>query len=165
MQNRFAKYLLNCFWLTIPATLVSVFCARYLPGPYQNNIFWNNIPPLVEYGENIFRTIVIILPAFFPFNHTTKLQKTGLYVYIIGTAIYIISYMLLIYLPESSWSKSLLGFSAPATTPLIWLVGISLVMDKPYFNIKYRKGIYILFVVIFCVFHFIHTSIIYDRYF
>lgn len=164
-QSGLTKYLFNCFWLIIPPLLISFFLLKYLPEAFQANIFWSNIPLSVKNLENIFRIIVMTLPVFFPIISKTQFQRTGLVVYFIGVMLYLFSYLALIYFPESSWSTSLIGFSAPATTPLIWLTGIGLVMEKPFFNIKYNKWIYIILVLAFCVFHFIHTSIIYNRYY
>ncbi len=163
-QNIHVNYLFNCFWVTIPPTLISVLLTNHLPEVFQTKIFWDNIPPFVKYPENIFRTLVITLPVFFPLNIANKLQRVGLLIYFIGLAVYLLSYVSLIYFAESSWGKSLVGFSAPATTPLIWFVGIGLIMGKPFFNITYSKWVYITLIITFCVFHFTHTSIIYSRF-
>jgi hypothetical protein len=164
-ERKISNYLSNCLWLTIAPTLLSIFLAKYLPDSFQKNQFWNAIPVDIKFLENIFRTIVIILPVFFPISLTKKLQKAGLSVYLTGIALYLLSYAAQIYFPESNWSQSLIGFTAPATSPVIWLTGIGLIMDKSFFNIKYRKWIYIIFAIAFCVFHFIHTSIVYYRYY
>ena len=164
-QISLIKYLFNCFWLIIPLLLISFFLVKYLPEAFQVNIFWSNIPLPVKNFENIFRIIVMALPVFFPFFIKSKIQRTGLAVYFTGVILYLFSYLALIYFPESNWGKSLIGFTAPATTPVLWLTGIGLIMNKPFFNIQYRKWIYIILVIAFCVFHFIHTNIIYNRYY
>jgi hypothetical protein len=159
------KYLLNCIWLLLPPNLISLFLAKYLPEPFQAKLFWNDIPPVIKFFENILRIVVMALPVFFSLSITTNKKRKGLFIYSVGLVFYLLSYILLIYLPESYWSKSLIGFTAPATTPLIWFVGIGLIMDKPFFNIKYRRWVYMIIVIAFCVFHFVHTSIIYNRYY
>ena len=164
-QNRLTKYLFNCFLLIIPPLLISFFLFKYLPAAFQTNIFWSNIPLPVKIFENIFRIIVMALPVFFPIISKTQFQRTGLAVYFTGVILYLFSYLALIYFPESNWSKSLIGFTAPATTPLIWLTGIGLIMEKPFFKITYRNWMYMILVIAFCVFHFIHTNIIYNRYY
>jgi hypothetical protein len=163
-QNNPAKYLFNCFWLLAPPLLISFLLLKYLPETFQTKIFWKNIPSSVKYSENTLRMMVMIFPLFFPLTITTKLQKAGLAVYLIGVTLYLFSYLTLIYFPESNWCKSLIGFSAPATTPLIWFMGIGLIMDKPYFTVYYKKWIYLTIAIVFCIFHFTHTSIIYYRY-
>jgi hypothetical protein len=159
------KYLLNCFWLLLPPNLISLFLAKFLPEAFQAKLFWNDIPPAIKFFENGIRIVVMMLPVFFPLSIATNEQRKGLFIYSIGLVLYLLSYLLLIYLPESYWSKSLIGFTAPATTPLVWFVGISLIMNKPFFNIKYSKWIYIILLIAFCVFHFMHVSIIYHRYY
>ena len=164
-QSSFSNYLFNCFWLIIPPLFISFCLLKYLPEAFQTKTFWSNIPLPVKTLENIFRIIVIALPVFFPLIIKNKRQRVGLAVYFTGVVLYLFSYLALIYFPESYWGTSVIGFSAPATTPLIWFTGIGLVMGKPFFNIKYNKWIYIILVIVFCVFHFIHTIIIYHRYY
>jgi hypothetical protein len=165
MKINLSKYLINCFWLLLPPNLISLFLAKYLPETFKANIFWNDIPAAIKFFENVLRIVVMALPVFFPLSIKTNEQRKGLFIYGIGIMLYLLSYLLLIYLPESYWSKSLIGFTAPATTPLIWFVGIGLIMDKPFFNIKYSKWIYLILVIAFCMFHFIHASIIYFRHY
>ncbi len=164
-KRKFTKYLLNCFWLMLPPNLISLLLWAYLPEPFQSNLFGKDIPAFIKFFENVLRIVVMVLPVFFPLSITTNEQRRGLFIYSIGLVLYLFSYLTLIYFPESSWGKSLIGFTAPATTPLIWFVGIGLIMDKPFFNIQYSKWIYIILVIAFCIFHFIHTNIIYNRYY
>ncbi len=56
--------LFNCFWLIVPVLLWNLLFT--LPGKYSPGIFWHNIPPLIAYGENIFRTVVILFPLLMP---------------------------------------------------------------------------------------------------
>jgi hypothetical protein len=163
MKNNFSKYLINCFWLLLPPNLISLFLAKYLPEAFQANLFWNDIPPAIKFFENILRVVVMVIPVLFPLSITTNKQQKGLFIYSIGLVLYLLSYLLLIYLPESAWSKSLIGFTAPATAPLIWFLGISFIMDIPFFNVPYKRWIYMILVITFCMFHFMHTSIIYYR--
>jgi hypothetical protein len=164
-QINLKKYLFNCFWLTLPPTLISLFLMKYLPASFQANLFWNNIPPPISLFENTFRTLVIMLPIFFPLGISTKSQHIGLYIYGIGIVLYLLSYIALIVSPVSYWSQSLIGFTAPASTPLIWFVGIGLIMEKPFFNVPYKRWFYMVLVGLFISFHFTHTLIIYYRYF
>jgi hypothetical protein len=151
------KYLLSCLWLILPPNLISLFLAKYLPEPFQANFFWDNIPPAIKFFENVLRIAVMMLTVLFPLALKTNEQRKGLSIYSVGLVLYLLSYILLIYLPESAWSKSLIGFTAPATTPLIWFVGIGLIMDKPFFNIKYNKWIYMILVIaFFCISFYTH---------
>jgi hypothetical protein len=93
----------------------------------------------------------------------TKIQKIGLIIYLIGLIVYFLSWTLQIYLSESFWSKSLLGFMAPAYTTIIWLVGIGLVGTKNFLKIPYFWVIYFCLTAIFVIFHSTHVYIVFHR--
>ncbi|GEM_PF-576120 len=153
----FYKYLLNCFLLTLPILVWNIFLTNKLPKAFQPDIFWNKIPVFLTYGENISRAIVFALTLFMPLSIATPLQKKGLLLYLGGTLLYILSWLTLIYFSESQWSNTLLGFMAPAYTPFFWLIGIGLIGDSFYFNLPYRRWLFILTSIIFLVFHNLHT--------
>lgn len=83
--------------------------------------------------------------------------------YLAGTIIYFMSWLLLIYYPESAWSQSVFGFMAPAYTPLLWLIGIGLVGKSFYFKFEHARLMYFLIVADFIVLHNIHALLIYTR--
>jgi hypothetical protein len=161
--NKFQKYFFNCFLLTIPILAWNLIFANKLPKAFQPEIFWNDIPTFLTYGENISRTIVFIFTALMPLKILTNTQKKGFFVYVFGILIYFASWLLLIYFPNSLWSNSVLGFSAPAYTPLFWLVGIGLIGDPMYFDIHYKKWFFMLILAVFLIFHNAHTYLIYFR--
>jgi len=125
--------------------------------------FWKDIPPVVGIIENTLRIIVFILPLLMPLTIKTSRQKIGLGIYLVGAAIYFLSWILQIYSPESAWSSSLFGFLAPAYTSLIWLIGIGLIGDKLFARVPYKPIAYITIATIFVVFHTTHTYIVYTR--
>ena len=86
------------------------------------------------------------------------MQKRGLLFYLAGVAIYFLSWVLLLFFPENLWSVSLLGFLAPAYTPLIWLIGIALLGEKFYFPARYKPIYYITPSVLFLIFHCAHSN-------
>ncbi len=157
------KYLINCFLLTIPILVWNIALADKLPKAFQPEIFWNALPSLLTYGEHISRGLVLGLTWFMPLSLSTSIQKKGVFLYAGGTILYAVSWLLLIYFPGSAWSKSLLGFLAPAYTPLFWLVGIGLIGDSFHFNLPYRRWFFMLVSFIFLIFHNLHTYIIYLR--
>lgn len=157
------KYLLNCFLLTLPIMIWNIVMTNKLPPAYQPNIFWKDIPAWLKYAENISRTLIFILALLMPLSISTSTQKRGLILYIGGTILYFTSWLVLIYLPDSSWSSNILGFMAPAYTPLLWLTGIGLIGNSFYFNLPYRRWFFILTVIIFLLFHNFHTMTIYFR--
>jgi len=157
------QYLSNCFLLTIPILLWDFIFTVSLPPSFQPEIFWDNIPSFIAYGENISRMMMFILMLLMPLKLSTRMQKRGFAIYGIGILVYFASWLSLIYLPNSTWSSSLLGFLAPAYTPLFWLVGIGLIGDCFYFNLPYRKWIFFLAVGAFLIFHNWHTYLIFLR--
>lgn len=157
------KYSLNCFLLTLPILAWNIFLANKLPEEFQPGIFWKDIPAFLKYGENILRIAVFILALLMPLSISTATQKRGLFLYSAGTIVYFASWLALIYFPGSEWSNNLMGFMAPAYTPLFWLTGIGLIGNSFYFNLPYRRWIFILTAVLFLMFHNFHAVTIYFR--
>lgn len=155
------KYFLNCFILTIPILIWDILLTNKLPETTKPEISFQNISPFIIYGENIVRTIVFALMVFMPIKISKTIQKQGLLLFIIGTLIYFASWLVLIYYPDSLWSKSTLGILSPAYTPLLWLIGIGLIGDSFYFNLSYNRWVFISLSILFLVFHNIHTYKIY----
>ncbi len=157
------KYLKNCFWLLIPILLWNLLFAAELPKYYQPEIFWKDIPQFIGTTENIFRIIIMVIPAFLVFSVETKSQHIGLWMYVIGAILYYLSWLILMYYPESNWSQSAIGFMAPAFTPILWLVGIGLVGRESFFKIKNTTLIYISLSILFTFFHCLHAFWVFQR--
>ncbi|NLK56390.1 MAG: hypothetical protein GX292_02415 [Bacteroidales bacterium] len=157
------KYLLNCFLLTLPIMIWNIVLTNKLPQEYQPDIFWKDIPAWLKYAENISRTLIFILAFLMPLRISTLTQKRGFILYVVGTIVYFVSWLILIYLPDSSWSSNIFGFMAPAYTPLLWLIGIGLIGNSFYFNLPYKRWFFILTVIIFLIFHNFHAMTIYFR--
>ena len=157
------KYALSCFLLTIPIHVWNIFLTNKLPKEFQSEIFKNDIPVFLTYGENISRLVVLMLPLLMPLRILTNTQKRGLFLYIAGTILYFASWLAMIYFPHSDWSNSVFGFMAPAYTPLFWLTGIGLIGYSFYFNLPYRRWYYILISIVFLIFHNLHVMTIYFR--
>ncbi len=157
------NYLLNCGLLLLPIMAWNIVFASVLPRAYSAEVFWKDIPSFLASGENSFRLIIFIMPFFMPLRIETQIQKAGLWLYAIGTAIYFLSWLAQIYFPQSAWSLSAFGFLAPAYTPLIWLAGIALIGSTFYFSVPYRAWMYITLSIIFLGFHLAHTATVYSR--
>ena len=138
-------------------------CSNRLTSTYSAEEFDKDIPSLIANGENISRLLVFVLPILMPIRIETESQKLGLWLYVIGVAIYFVSWLVQMALPQSAWSLSAFGFLAPAYTPLIWLVGIGLIGKELYFDSPYRSWIYILLSVIFIGLHLSHAWTVYSR--
>jgi hypothetical protein len=161
--ERFKKYFFNCFLLTIPILLWDYIFTDKLPKAFQPEIFWKDIPFFLTYIENISRIIMFILIPLMPLKISTAIQKKGFVLYVVGSLLYFASWLVLMYFPNSIWSKSVLGLLAPAYTPLFWLIGIGFVGDSLFFKISYKRWLYFLIVIIFLIFHNWHTYLIYFR--
>lgn len=147
--------------------LLPIFAWNYifiskLPLAYQPQLFNQDIPGFIILGENLFRFIIFIFPVFFELSMAKPVQRKGLAIFIIGVVLYFVSWLILVYMPGSSWSHHVIGFSAPATTPLIWLIGLSMMMERCYvFNCS--KWHYIIPVILFSGFHVYHSIYVFSR--
>jgi hypothetical protein len=157
------KYLLNCFLLLIPILVWNIVFTPYLPEKFSPDIFWDNIPTWITIGENTFRIAVMIIPAILILSLKETVERIGFSIYLFGAIIYFISWLILILYPASNWSQSIWGFIAPAYTPIVWLIGISLIGHKSFLPIKNISVIYILLSILFIIFHSLHAFIVYER--
>lgn len=162
-MERIKKYLLNCFLLLVPILIWNIMLTNYLPDSYSPALFWKDIPTFIVIPENILRIIVMALPAIMILSIKTSIQKAGLALYIIGSIFYYMSWILVIFSPESNWSQSAPGFMAPAYTTIIWFAGIGLIGRKSFFKIRDLSMIYIFISVLFVIFHILHTYLVYIR--
>ena len=133
------KYTPNCFILVIPIFLWNILFAASLPRGYSMEFFWKDIPPIIGTTENVLRIIVFFLPLLMPLTIKITGQKIGLGIYLVGLAIYFLSWIMQIYYPDSPWSSSLFGFLAPAYTTIIWFIGIGFIGNKLF--IKRLDGV------------------------
>lgn len=151
----------NGFILFIPILLWNLVLTRYLPQAYKPKEFDIGIPAYVLIGEGIFRALIFGLPLFMRVNFKRPESRIGISIFIIGVSYYFLSWLLLILVPESSWSKSLIGFMAPAYSIIIWLFGFSLIVESYYFNIDYAKWHFILPACLMTCFHTFHSYLKY----
>jgi hypothetical protein len=151
----------NCFWFILPILLWNLLVT--LPGQYASPIFWRDIPPLVTYGENLARMLVILFPLAMASHIRRGSQRVGLLLYSVGLVGYCASWLALILLPTSSWSTSLIGFLAPTYTPLVWAAGIGLIGDRLHWRSRYRPWIYMVMALAFTIFHVSHATIVFMR--
>jgi len=157
------KILSNGYITILPIIFWNIFLISKLPGAFDPKVFNNDIPLFIIIGENIFRTIIFLMPLFFQLNITSSINKKGIIIYFFGIVLYFVSWLLLIYAPKSIWSTSMLGFSAPSYTPIIWLIGLSLLVKSYNLNWVYSKWHFILPSIAFSIFHISHTVYVYNR--
>jgi len=85
-----------------------------LPAAYSPDLFWKEIPSWLGFLENTFRKLVFSLPFILYFGKKESSQPLGWVLYFGGLVIYLASYLSQIVFPASAWSRSAIGFTAPA---------------------------------------------------
>ena len=164
LESLWSRILLrNGAWLIVPPLVISFGLWNALPVAYSPAIFWKDIPDWLGLLENIFRTMVFALPGILYFGKKEVGQTLGWYLYYGGLVAYLASYCLQLWLPASSWSQSLIGFTAPAWSTLFWLTGIGLVCKRTWLPLKWHRAFYLAGVFLFLSFHIAHTSLVYFR--
>ena len=108
------QYLWNCFWLAVPILVMNWRLASRLPEGYQPTLFWRDIPRLIAIGENVSRIVLFLGLLLMPLRIATSRQRAGLAVYAAGVLIYFGAWAMQIWFPQAEWSRSRLGFMAPA---------------------------------------------------
>ena len=102
-----------------------------------------NSPAWLLAAENITRIIVFAFPLVLPLRIQDTVSKTGLVIFVIGTIIYFVTWIPLIWMPDSIWSQNNMGLLAPRLTPLLPFLGIAMIGHSvPY------AGFSILFIIL-----------------
>lgn len=149
--------------LLIPPLLITFGLWSMLPTAFEAEVFWKDIPKWLAISEHIFRIAVFAVPAFLTFGTGETSQKRGWILYACGIVLYLLSYLLQIYVPDSLWSKSIIGFTAPAWSTIFWFAGIGFVCDKSWLPLPWSRFVYIALAVLFLIFHIGHTLVIFSR--
>ncbi|MFN7935520.1 MAG: hypothetical protein U0R19_19475 [Bryobacteraceae bacterium] len=157
------QYLWNCFWLAVPILVMNWRLASRLPEGYQPTLFWRDIPRLIAIGENVSRIVLFLGLLLMPLRIATSRQRAGLAVYAAGVLIYFGAWAMQIWFPQAEWSRSRLGFMAPAWTPATWLAGIALIGEDLSVGMTFRPWMFLALSLIFLLFHNAHVSIVYSR--
>ncbi len=151
----------NGFLLLIPILIWNFTLYKYLPSVYDPEKFDEGIPGFILAGENLFRMLIFIMPFFIKMNYSSSSGRIGMVVFVLGVLIYFISWILIIKFPGSWWFKSIVGFSAPAFTIIIWLIGFTLMTGSFYFEFRYSKWFYLIPSVLMILFHTTHSYLVY----
>jgi hypothetical protein len=162
-ETGLARYLLSCGVLTVPILAWNVVFTRFLPPALASNEFSRDIPPLVTYGENTLRVVVMVLPFLMPLDVVTIGQRRGIVLFVVGMTLYFLAWVPLMIVPQSWWSTSWPGFVAPAYVPLIWLAGLGFTSRGLYRAWPFKPWVYVGLACVFVVFHVTHTSIVFAR--
>jgi hypothetical protein len=158
-----AHYALSCGWLLLPAAAWNIALAKHLPPTFQRVEFWRDVPAPLAVAENGLRIAVFAVPFLMPLELAAHSAARALFIFGAGTLLYFASWLALIWLPESRWSRSPWGFAAPAYTPMLWLVGIGLLGDRLFWGTFYRWWMYFALCVAFLAAHVTHTMLVHSR--
>ncbi len=153
----------NGFIPVIPVLIWNAVFTKKLPEEFGPESFDRGIPGPLLISENILRLLVFFLPLCTRINIISSIGQLGLIIFLFGIACYFGSWIMLIRFPGARWSKSLFGFTAPAYTPLIWLVGLSLLIDSYYFRFSYAFWHYAILSCAFIGVHLTHTILAFSK--
>ena len=155
---------LGCGVPTVPILVWNVVCTRFLPPALASNEFSRAIPPLVTYGENTLRIVVMVLPFLMPLESRQAASAEASCCLRRGDGVLCSRVGPVMIAPQSGWSTSWLGFVAPAYTPIVWLTGLGLIAaGYSRARAPYRRWMYVALACGFVAFHVTHTSIVYAR--
>ena len=162
-QQSLLRYVASCGLLLLPAILWNVAFGEKLPSAYAMTEFWRDIPAPLGFIENSLRIIVFVLPFAMPLEFSTPTQRRALLVFTFGTLVYFASWLAIMASPGSSWSTSALGFTAPAYTPALWLLGLAMLGRRLFWGHLYRRWMYVLVSGGFLAAHISHAALVYAR--
>ena len=162
-RQRLLHYLASCGLLLVPAAVWNLAFVDQLPPVYAAAEFWRDIPAPLTFIENSLRMLVFALPFAMPLDLSTPAQRRALLIFVLGTLVYFGSWLAVMAAPGSSWSTSAIGFAAPAYTPAIWLLGISLLGRRLFWGHAYRWWMYLVVSLVFLATHISHTLLVYAR--
>lgn len=162
-MNFLRNILSNGFIPVIPILIWNLLFTSKLPPALGSESFNRAVPLLILLGENILRSIFFLFILFIKLEIKTVNGRIGFRIYSIGVILYFLSWLLLMYFPNSFWSNNIPGFSAPAVTPFLWMLGISLMAESFYFKLPFIKWYLIIPSLLFILFHTAHTVIVYQR--
>jgi hypothetical protein len=144
----------NAILLTLPPLLFNLVFWNSLPKAFSGDQFWKDLPLVVALGVRIGEVFVFAFPVLIRIRLETPRQRLGLRLYGAGLVVYFASWFALMLFPDSVWSTSVIGFMAPAYTPLLWLAGIAMMSDGLYVRrIPYRWWYYLVGSLVFLAFH------------
>ena len=155
------RYALSCGLLLIPVAVWNIALRGSLPPSFAPAEFDRDIPAPLALTENSLRLAIFALPFLMPLNLRVPGCIRALFVFAAGTLLYFVSWLALILFPSSAWSSNALGFTAPAYTPAMWLLGIALLGRRLFWGRFYRWWMYAVLAIAFVAAHVAHTALVF----
>jgi hypothetical protein len=151
-------------WLTLPPLLFSLGLMYILPTALTATQFNAGIPTTFLIAENALRLLIFTTPLLFTVGTTSRTQKNGFVLYLVGVGLYFLSYGTQNFFPQSAWSTSFFGFVGSAFLNIFWLIGLGMMGDEFYLfaKIKYQPSYFIVLAILFVSLHSIHSIIYYQ---
>lgn len=153
------SYLDSGIFLVIPPLVIAQAFASHYPPPFQPANFSHAIPAALLIAENVLRGLVFAVAALMPLSQPTTRRPLGASVYLLGLALYTASWALVCFAPASAWSRSLIGFTAPAWTPAVLLTGVALLTGRVRWLPWSRPWMYLVLCAAFLSLHITHTAL------
>lgn len=154
-------YVITCGLLLLPTLAWNAALLKRLPPAISNPDTWGAIPQPLAIAENTLRILIFAVPFFMPLHVSTKRQRGGIALFIVGTLMYFASWVALIASPQSFWATSAAGFLAPAYTPALWLLGLSLLAQEYSWGSTAHPWTYATLSALFLAAHISHATIVY----
>jgi hypothetical protein len=143
--------------LVTPILIWNILLHHDLPPSYQHGGRWNDYPLALSLSEHITRVLTFVLCAFLIIDYSKPVNYRAWTIYIVGTLLYFGSWLAVILWPLSNWSQSLIGFTSPAWTATLWLLGIGFLSSKTSSRRALVKYSYFLMAALFMLFHTYHA--------
>ncbi len=116
---------LNCFLLILPLLAWNIFLGPKITDHRITSDAHSQKWLLL--AENISAHSCLYLSLLIPLQIKDAWSKAGLGIYSIGTLVYFVAWLPLIFAPLSAWSNSRAGLLAPRLTPFLSFLGIALI--------------------------------------
>jgi len=127
------KYFINGFLLLLPILVWNViFASQLTQKGFQND---HLVPAWLLYAEHGLRVIVFLFPLLLAFETKAPYFKLGIILYVVGTILYLLTWIPLIWFADSAWSQSPWVILGPFATPLIWCLGIAFIGNSLLYGI------------------------------
>jgi hypothetical protein len=162
-HRRASRFAFSCGLVLLPILAWNLAFAGALPPTFDAAVFWHDIPAPLAIAENVLRIAVFALPFLMPLDLSGPRQRWRLGLAVAGMLVYFAAWLPLMLAPQSRWSLGLIGFTAPAYTPLLWIAGIALVGRRLYWRSAYRPWMYLLLGVLFVGCHCAHVVLVHGR--